>query len=214
VRDLAVGFVNRRNIAMKDADRRAIILSKPYESRHSKSWIRIPIEDTVTLEEQIVEANICDQLSQVGLIEWKSLPGTATGMVKITAHGIDVVEGTAKSPIAITVDARKISISGSANVQVGDGSLTMHAANTRVARGDFEGLRSRLQDLGISDADIAELRKLIEADKAEGNSLSFKGRVGHWVAEQTSKAASGAIALGLENVTPQLIDTIKSFFTN
>ena len=214
LRDLAVGFINRRNIAMKDADRRAIILSKLYEERHSKSWIRIPIEDTRTQEEQVVEANICDQLSQVGLIEWKGHIGMAAGMAKITARGIDVIEGTAKPPIAITVDARQISISGSANVQVGDGSHTMHAANTRVAQGDFEGLRSRLQKLGISDSDIEELRERIEADKAEGKPLGFKGRVGHWVAEQTSKAASGAIALGIEKVTPELIDTIKSFFPN
>lgn len=160
----------------------------------------------------MIEGNICDQLSQVGLVEWKGLIGNATGMAKITAHGIDVIEGTAKAPIAVSIDARHISISSSANVQVGDGNNRMHSVNTRVVEGNFEALRSRLQELGISETDIDDLQKSIEANSAEGKPLAFKGRIGNWVAEQTSKAAAGAFALGVEKLTPELIDAVKSFF--
>lgn len=45
LRDLKVGFIGQRNVAMKDADRRAIILNRLYEERHLRSWIRILLED-------------------------------------------------------------------------------------------------------------------------------------------------------------------------
>lgn len=198
---------------MKDADRRAIILSKLYDERHVRSWISVPFDTTKSTEEQIIETNICDQLSQYGLIEWKGLVGSPVGMAKITARGVDVVEGSSKAPIAINIDARRISVSGSANVQIGDGNHTMNAADTRVTSGNFDVLRDRLQELGIVQPDIEELRKAIEAERDDGKPLTFKGRIGHWVAEQTAKAAGGALTLGVEQVTPALIETIKSFFS-
>jgi hypothetical protein len=38
--------------------------------------------------------------------------------------------------------------------------------------------------------------------------------VGAWVAEQTGRAATGAFQLGMEQLTPALIEAIKSCFPN
>ena len=60
-------------------------------------------------------------VKHVGLIEWKTpARGTPDGMGRITARGIDVVEGNAPPPIAISIDNRSYSVSTSMGVQIGD----------------------------------------------------------------------------------------------
>jgi hypothetical protein len=59
-------------LPVKDADRRALVLQKLYDVRHTQGWTRLPLEANNTQEEQIVEFNICDQLRQNGLIEFRS----------------------------------------------------------------------------------------------------------------------------------------------
>jgi hypothetical protein len=43
-------------------------------------------------------------------------------MAHITGRGVDVVEGSTTAPIAISID-RRISVSGSTHVQIGDGNV-------------------------------------------------------------------------------------------
>jgi hypothetical protein len=58
-------------LPVKDADRRALILQKLYDVRHTQGWTRLPLEANNTQEEQIIEFDICDQLGQNGLIEFQ-----------------------------------------------------------------------------------------------------------------------------------------------
>jgi hypothetical protein len=114
------GFVGGRNMAVNDADRRAVILQKFYDERHVRSWVGFPAEANATQEDKLVTANICYQLHESGLIEWKTpARGLPEGMGRITNLGVDVIEGNSKAPIAISID-RSISVSGSTLVQIGN----------------------------------------------------------------------------------------------
>jgi len=62
-------------------------------------------------------------LRRTGLIDWKEgLAGEPEGMGRITSRGVDVIEGNATPPIAITIDRRQFSVHASSNVQIGEGN--------------------------------------------------------------------------------------------
>lgn len=108
---------------MKDVDLRGIVLEKFYEVRNHEACMVNPLElpGLDLIEPNHVRLlNICEQLAEHGLLHWRSLKGMTTegGMGKISARGVDVVEGTARAPIAITIHT--ISVSQSSNVQIGD----------------------------------------------------------------------------------------------
>ena len=68
------------------------------------------------------------QLMQHGLIEGQKLEGMSEGLVgvmaRITAHGVDVAEGEAKSPIAIHFhEDKSVNITGSQGVVVGNSNV-------------------------------------------------------------------------------------------
>jgi len=106
IKDIEIGFININESTpqqTKDADRRAILLRLFYQQRHDRSWVAIPSDPTASQQEQIIEANICRQLRDNRLIEFKQpAEGMPQGMGRITALGIDVMEGTAQPSIAIT----------------------------------------------------------------------------------------------------------------
>jgi hypothetical protein len=112
---------------MKDTDLRAIVLQKYYQKRregHSQ-WKE---SDFTDVEENLDGSDIfriCDQLAEHGLIDWKpvrSRGGTIGGIGKITANGIDVIEGTSRSPISMTFD-HSITVQDSTHVQVGNNNI-------------------------------------------------------------------------------------------
>ncbi len=111
---------------MKDNEIRGIVLRHYYERRYEDyhQWREEDIQKLGNeLTEKIVFA-ICDQLSDHNLIHWKPIKvmrGTANGMGKITAYGVDVIEGEVKAPISIALNhGHNITITGSSNVQIGD----------------------------------------------------------------------------------------------
>ena len=57
---------------IKDADRRAVILQRLYDERHLRGWTVFPLPETSSEEEAIIDSNICVQLRQAGLIEWRT----------------------------------------------------------------------------------------------------------------------------------------------
>ncbi|MGF6764809.1 hypothetical protein P3T24_005143 [Paraburkholderia sp. GAS33] len=110
---------------MKDNELRALVLEKLYEYRHLDRFHQWTNDDLSALGIQSnVLFAICDQLSDHSLVEWKSirtLGGTEGGMVRITAHGVDVVERTSSSSISISFDhSQHINVHSSSNVQIGD----------------------------------------------------------------------------------------------
>jgi hypothetical protein len=109
-------------LIMKDAELRAIVLQKFYGERRRviKIW---GANDVPSNMDAVDFYDICGQLAEHGLISWDPIRSgfqIAGGNGKITARGIDIIEGTAKSPITITFDQRTITITDSDNVQVGD----------------------------------------------------------------------------------------------
>ena len=108
---------------MKDTQLRGVILAKYYERRRGSLFTPKPedFDPLIPIEEILA---ISDQLGEHGLLEWKVLKrvGNITaGLGKITAFGIDVVEGEAQPNIKVEfVQTKNINVSGSANVVVGD----------------------------------------------------------------------------------------------
>jgi hypothetical protein len=116
---------------MKDNDLRGVVLQKYYEKRR-EGWIQWRAEDFQNVETDFTAKDlfsVCDQLGQHGLIDWKGLEDnsgvTIDGRGKITAYGIDVVEGKEASPIAINFaySDHSVSVSSSSNVQIGSGNI-------------------------------------------------------------------------------------------
>ncbi len=108
---------------MKDTELRGIILRRYYEKRREAMFT----PEVGDLQEQVTFEDICaisGQLGEYGLITWKairSFGGVSFGLGKITALGIDVVEGVATPDIKVEfVQNKSINITGSSNVIVGD----------------------------------------------------------------------------------------------
>lgn len=116
---------------MKDFELRAIVLEKFYQERRkvSKIWGEAGLPQSMSPDDFF---DICSQLAEHGLISWKPMRDglhIKGGVGKITASGIDVIEGKAKAPIAIVFDQRIISITDSDNVQVGNSNSLSASAN-------------------------------------------------------------------------------------
>lgn len=108
---------------MKDTQLRGIILGRYYDRRREGWFLPKPEELGVEVTSQDILA-VCDQLGEHNLLEWKVRKDHGVihaGMGKITAFGIDVVEGEAVADIKVEfVQNKTINISGSNNVVVGD----------------------------------------------------------------------------------------------
>lgn len=141
---------------MKDNELRAIVLQKYYDLRRlgTFQWAEIPKDDFPAVENFEELARISDQLAEHGLIEWKPLKQMGSrhavgGLGKITAFGVDVIEGTANSPISITFDHRQtVSITGSNNIVGNNNSL--NADEISVA----------INESGFSETEKAEAKSL------------------------------------------------------
>lgn len=127
---------------MKDGDLRGIVLEKFYELRNQPDMVNLPeLQEIASLEPNLVRrVNICEQLGQSGLIDWESTNSQTAvgGWGKITASGVDLVEGTARAAITVTLHDHRISVSQSSNVQIGDSNTIS-------------------QSLGIQPHDLARL---------------------------------------------------------
>jgi len=79
--------------------------------------------------------NICDQLGEHGLLNWRPVKahgGTVGGFGKITAKGIGVIEETVARPVAVAIHHHNVTVSGSSNVQIGNTNSIQ--ANVNIAR--------------------------------------------------------------------------------
>lgn len=108
---------------MKDTQLRGILLQIFYERRREQ-WFLPQVEDVgFSVSEQDI-LQVCDQLAQHGMLEWKALKSHGivnTGLGKINAFGIDVIERAATPDIKVEfVQNQTINISGSSNVVVGN----------------------------------------------------------------------------------------------
>jgi hypothetical protein len=143
---------------MKDSELRGIVLQKFYDVRHKIDWFNLNALSTHIAADFMQLANVCDQLGQHGLIEWKpikSLAGTIDGQGKITARGVDVIEGTARAPITITLHDQSIKVTGSTNVQIGNSN--QQNINTKIT-----SLMNAIDSMNASENEKKEAKSLVE----------------------------------------------------
>ena len=95
---------------MTDAELRGKLLKAFYDRRHNADgWV--PTSDIDASGGEFVHrqviGGVCGQLAEAGLIQWKPLTGGregfVIGMAKITATGVDVIDGTTPPPIVINM---------------------------------------------------------------------------------------------------------------
>lgn len=125
-----------------------------YDSRHTQGWLAVPGNVNVPGISAQTLANVCEQLSQKGLIVWKSLAGLAEGRAQITADGVDVAEGTTHPPFAITID-RSISLQNASHVQIGSGNIQ----NVSV---DIEKLMAAIDSANATIEEKTEAKSLLQ----------------------------------------------------
>lgn len=108
---------------MKDTELRGIVLRNYYDKRREAMFT----PDEKDFGQGVTIEDICaisEQLGEHKLISWKSIKnfgGVSFGMGRITAFGIDVVEGVATPDIKVEfVQNKSINISDSSNIIVGD----------------------------------------------------------------------------------------------
>jgi hypothetical protein len=143
---------------MKDGEARGIILQKFYDARHKIDWLSLEALRTHVVMDHVQVPNICVQLSQHGLIDFKPMyahGGIVTGMGKITASGVDVIEGNSVAPIAITIHDQSISVAGSTHVQIGNANIS----NVSL---DIKKLIAAIDHSTASDGEKADAKSLIE----------------------------------------------------
>jgi hypothetical protein len=113
---------------MKDAEWRGLILQRLYDIRHRNDGSTI-IPDGLGLDGLVppgndnLLGNIADQLHQQNLIRFSEFAAPRRmGRAKITAFGVDVVEGTKEPGITVTID-QSTNIHNSQQVQIGKGNI-------------------------------------------------------------------------------------------
>jgi predicted nucleotide-binding protein len=96
---------------MKDSELRGKMLAVFYDRRHNNDgWVPTSEMDFGAMIDRRMVGSIGGQLADASLIRWKPLTGAAEGFVvgmgQITAFGVDVVEGTRRSPINIDLPGK------------------------------------------------------------------------------------------------------------
>lgn len=141
---------------MKDADLRGLVLQKFYDTRHETDFLQLSALQDIEPANPNIISNICEQLAQHSLITWKPLKGGAGvigGMGKISAQGVDVIEGTVPPPITITVHDQSVSVKGSTNVQIGNNNTQTLTVEKLIAAVDHST---------VSEAEKKEAHSIIE----------------------------------------------------
>jgi hypothetical protein len=143
---------------MNDNQLRGLVLKYFYHNRRLQRGLLPGISDLGELQNvndrDIVRA--CNQLADHNLIDWQKYEtfNGSGGLGNINAFGVDVIEGTAKSPISINLDnSQSISVSGSSNV-------TISGSNTQGNTITLEDLISQVDNNNASDKDKDEARNL------------------------------------------------------
>jgi hypothetical protein len=144
---------------VKDSDVRGLVLETFYNARHKIEWIGFnALMSHIALSvDTTVIANVCDQLRQHALIEWRPLGNDGVrreAFGKITARGIDVIEGTATPPISISINDHSIRISGSTQVAIGD-------RNVQSVQIDIATLSAAIDSLSVDVADKEKTKTLL-----------------------------------------------------
>ncbi len=128
---------------MKDTELRAVVLQKYYDLRDRDyfQWGEVELDEQFPIKTFDVLGRICDQLGEHNLIDWNPLREsgkTVGGSGRITALGVDVIEGTVQPPISITLDHRQtVNITGSNNIVGDHNAVSVEMVCSAIARSSF-----------------------------------------------------------------------------
>ncbi|MGY3589027.1 hypothetical protein ACVIGB_002018 [Bradyrhizobium sp. USDA 4341] len=146
---------------MKDSEARGIVLKKMYDLRETKDRLELPDFADTGLEVDKV-GRVLEQLAEKGLIQWNPRRSSMTSavrymviMAKISAFGVDVVEGDAAPPMAITIDS-SINVHASQGVQIGG------HGNIQNVNLNLERLNNYVDSSNASAAEKDEAKSLLK----------------------------------------------------
>jgi hypothetical protein len=139
------------------SEARGLVLQRLYDIRHTvdfanqQDFAGIPLDETTL-------GNILEQLVHQNLAQWNPARGLAHSylafMARITAFGVDVIEGVLKPPIAISIDS-SINVHGSQNIQIGG------QGNVQSLTMDIEKMNSFVDSSGASVVEKEEAKSLL-----------------------------------------------------
>jgi hypothetical protein len=151
---------------MKDGEMRGLILEKFYDRRNTGNLVELTELIAVAPDCPVQVTNVCDQLHEYGLISWRPIKSVGSvvggGLGRITAKGVDVIDGTTPPPLTITLHDHRVSISGSSHVQVGSG-------NVQGLNIDIERLSLAIDHSNATMGEKKEAKSLLE--KVVGNKV-------------------------------------------
>jgi hypothetical protein len=147
------------NRKMNDNEIRGLLLRKYYERRRDSLFQPKPEDFSGQLTTSDILA-VSAQLAEHGLIDWRSTSTMSDtergrGLGKITAAGIDVVEGAAPAPIAIRLQNVTVQGSPNANIIVGD-------SNTQNISANIEAIIRAINEGKGTDAQKADAKSLLK----------------------------------------------------
>ena len=94
---------------------------------------------------------------------------------------------------------------------VSDSTVTQ-SLNMNIKQGDFEGLAGFLKSKGIDEKDISALKKAVTDDPKPVSSKSFGEKVGGWIGNMISKAATGAWDISVQVAGTILTKAISMYY--
>ncbi len=153
-----IRLLSKGPTVMKDGEARGLILARFYDARHKIDWLSLEALRTHIVMDYAQIGNVCEQLGQHGLIDFKPLrgpDGIVAGMGRITASGVDIIEGNARSPIAITFHDQSVTVTGSTHVQIGNSNVSKVSL-------DIGKLIAAVDHSSATDGEKAEAKSLIE----------------------------------------------------
>lgn len=151
-----------------------------------QAWMLVPVSAFVaildTVRNRVLEFAL--ELEKVDLGADEAMPQSAT-----KAEISQIFHQTIYGPVSNVGTAENI-------------SQTMF-----VHKGDWEGLKAGIQEIGIPESDVEDLERAIEADKKGSNREKghFGKNVAKWLGEMTRKAATG-----VGKAAPDVIATIAT----
>jgi hypothetical protein len=144
---------------VRDTESRGVVLERFYAARHKVDWLDFSALLTHVMMDRTELANICKQLGQHGLIEWESVD-TLTGNIpmrgRITASGIDVIEGNAVAPISVTLHDHSVHVTSSTNVQIGN-------ANTQSVQLEIKKILTKIDQAAAPQPEKQQAKSLLES---------------------------------------------------
>jgi hypothetical protein len=206
---------------MTDGELRGVVLKNFYDFRNKPGIVSLLLLPEIFSIEPDPNRliNIFIQLQEHGLIQgnemWDLDTRDAAG--RITASGVDVVEGTSRPPITVAFHDHGIVVSQSSNVQIGDSntiSQTLGIQPSDLTRLVTE-LTTHLEELGLdarqqqrAEVQIATLKTELAGDP----SPEIVRQAGHTIRNITEGAIGSLLATAAQPAVWQWVHQMLRHF--